>query len=142
MKEKVGGRCRERERVLQRLAKKRPWEVSRAWRKVSGKVSEIKEETVDGSGNMVDKTKEKAGDIKDNVVDGFENAKEYITSLPGQAKEWGKDFIKGHVDGIKENESKCKERRKGCGQYDRIPTCIFPCRMRDRSPVHQNGCRI
>lgn len=81
------------------------------------------------------------GNIKDAVVDGFEKAVDYIKSLPGRAKEWGKDFIQGIVDGIKGMISKLKNAVKDVAGT--IASHLhFPCRMRDRSPARLSGCRI
>lgn len=51
--------------------------------------------------NMVDGIKNTVGNIKSTVVDGIRGAVDYIKGLPGQAIEWGKDFIGGFVDGIR-----------------------------------------
>ncbi|HIX16956.1 MAG TPA: hypothetical protein H9860_01445 [Candidatus Gemmiger faecavium] len=40
------------------------------------------------------------GGIRDSVVSGIQDAVSFITSLPGQALQWGKDFIQGFIDGI------------------------------------------
>ncbi len=39
--------------------------------------------------------------VVDAVTTGFDGAINFITSLPGRAIEWGRDFIQGLVDGIK-----------------------------------------
>lgn len=40
------------------------------------------------------------GNIYTTIVNGFQNAISFITSLPGQAINWGRDIINGIVDGI------------------------------------------
>lgn len=39
--------------------------------------------------------------IRNTIVNGFQNAISYITSLPSQAAQWGRDIINGLVDGIR-----------------------------------------
>ena len=43
---------------------------------------------------------EKVTGIKDAIVNGFQAAIDWITSLPEQALQWGKDIIQGIIDGI------------------------------------------
>ena len=40
------------------------------------------------------------GNIRDAIVNGFQSAVSFITSLPGKAVQWGRDFIQGFIDGI------------------------------------------
>lgn len=40
------------------------------------------------------------GNIRSTIISGFGSAVDYITSLPGQAVEWGADIIGGVVEGI------------------------------------------
>lgn len=39
--------------------------------------------------------------IRSAIVNGIQGAVDFITSLPGQAVQWGKDFIQGLIDGIR-----------------------------------------
>lgn len=39
--------------------------------------------------------------IRSAIVTGIQRAVDFITSLPGQAVQWGKDFIQGLIDGIR-----------------------------------------
>ncbi len=41
------------------------------------------------------------GSIRNAIVNGIQGAVDFITSLPGQAVQWGKDFIQGLIDGIR-----------------------------------------
>lgn len=41
-----------------------------------------------------------ASNIGQTVIDGINTAVSFITSLPGKAVQWGKDFIQGLIDGI------------------------------------------
>ena len=43
----------------------------------------------------------KVTSIRDTVKRGFQSAVDYITSLPGKAVQWGKDFIEGIASGIR-----------------------------------------
>lgn len=47
------------------------------------------------------------------VKNGFQSAIDFITSLPGKALEWGKDFIQGLIDGIKSMISKVTDAVEG-----------------------------
>lgn len=51
--------------------------------------------------NIWTSIKETVGNIKDSIIEGFTAAIDWITSLPSQALQWGKDIIMGIVDGIK-----------------------------------------
>lgn len=50
--------------------------------------------------NLVSTVQELAGNIGQAVQDGINAAIEFITSLPGKAIQWGRDFINGLADGI------------------------------------------
>ncbi|MDR3600956.1 MAG: phage tail tape measure protein [Desulfosporosinus sp.] len=39
--------------------------------------------------------------VKDAIVNGISSAIDWITALPGEAIQWGKDMIQGFIDGIK-----------------------------------------
>lgn len=65
------------------------------------KVTSLKDKAVETFQNLLSKIKETIGNIKNTIVEGFENAIEYITSLPGKALQWGADIINGIVDGIR-----------------------------------------
>lgn len=41
------------------------------------------------------------GNIRNAIVNGIQGAVDLITNLPGQAVQWGKDFIQGLIDGIR-----------------------------------------
>lgn len=83
---------------------------------VIGKVEEIKEGAVEGFKKLVSGIKDKATEIKGAVVEGFEKAVDYITSLPGKALEWGRDFIQGLIDGIKSRISGIKNAVQGVAE--------------------------
>ncbi|KJF38526.1 hypothetical protein TQ39_17545 [Ruthenibacterium lactatiformans] len=51
--------------------------------------------------------------IKDAIVNGFQAAVDFITSLPGKAVQWGRDFIQGLVDGIISMASRVVDAVKG-----------------------------
>lgn len=55
----------------------------------------------DAFSNMLEKVKEIAHNIGDAVKNGIQLAVDFITSLPGKALQWGRDFIQGFVDGIR-----------------------------------------
>lgn len=53
--------------------------------------------------------------IKDAIVNGFNSAIDFIKSLPGQAIQWGKDFIGGLKDGIMAGVQGIVDAVKGIG---------------------------
>lgn len=55
------------------------------------------------------------GSIKDAIVNGFNQAISFITSLPSQAIQWGKDFIGGLKDGIMSGVQGIVDAVKGIG---------------------------
>lgn len=71
------------------------WEA--IWNTVKGFVSGI----FDAVKEVLSGISETAANICDVVKNGFNTAIDFITSLPGKALQWGKDFIGGLVDGIK-----------------------------------------
>lgn len=63
--------------------------------------------------NMKDGISNTVGNIKDAIVNGFQAAVDFITSLPGKAVQWGRDFIQGLVDGIISMASRVVDAVKG-----------------------------
>lgn len=51
--------------------------------------------------NMKNAISNTVGNIRDAIVNGIQGAVDFITSLPRQALQWGKDFIQGLIDGIR-----------------------------------------
>lgn len=51
--------------------------------------------------NMKNGISNTVGNIRNAIVSGIQGAVDFITSLPGQAVQWGKDFIQGLIDGIR-----------------------------------------
>ena len=56
------------------------------------------------------------GKIKDSVVDGLTTAIDWIKGLPAQAVQWGKDFIQGLIDGIKNKVNAVVDAVKGVAE--------------------------
>lgn len=56
---------------------------------------------------------QKVSNIKNAIKEGFQSAVDYITSLPGKARQWGKDFVEGIADGIRSTIGKVKDAVKG-----------------------------
>ena len=50
--------------------------------------------------NLKSKIGEIIGNVADTIINGLNVAVDFITSLPGKAIQWGKDFIQGFIDGI------------------------------------------
>ena len=67
----------------------------------------------DAFSNMLEKVKEIAHNIGDAVKNGIQSAIDFITSLPGKALQWGRDFIQGFVDGIRSMISSVIDAVKG-----------------------------
>lgn len=67
----------------------------------------------DAFSNMLEKVKEIAHNIGDAVKNGIQLAVDFITSLPGKALQWGRDFIQGFVDGIRSMISSIIDAVKG-----------------------------
>lgn len=63
--------------------------------------------------NLVFTVQELAGNIGQAVQDGINAAIEFITSLPGKAVQWGRDFINGLADGILDAARGLVEKVKG-----------------------------
>lgn len=67
---------------------------------VTNVVNSIKTGAVNGFNNMVSGIKNVVSKIGSTIKNGFQTAIDFITSLPGKAIQWGKDFIGGLKDGI------------------------------------------
>lgn len=64
-------------------------------------VTSIKDGAVNGFNSLVSGIKSVLSKITSVILNGFQGAIDFITSLPGKALQWGKDFIGGLADGIK-----------------------------------------
>lgn len=76
------------------------------WTGILNKVTEIWT-------NMITTVSEKVTGIKNAIVNGFNEAVAFITSLPAQAIQWGKDFINGLKEGITSGINGIVEKVKG-----------------------------
>ncbi len=68
---------------------------------VVNKVTELKTNAVNTFHNLLSAISSTVSNIRNAIVNGFQNAINFITSLPGQALSWGRDIIDGIVDGIR-----------------------------------------
>ena len=68
---------------------------------VSSIASNIKQSAVNAFKSMVSGIGSALSSLGSVVQSGFQSAISFITSLPGKALEWGKDFINGIADGIR-----------------------------------------
>lgn len=75
--------------------------VPNAFSNLKDKAIQLKDNIVQTFFNIKDKIATTIGNVKDTIVNGIQSAVEFITSLPGKALQWGKDFIQGLIDGIK-----------------------------------------
>lgn len=69
--------------------------------KIVGAATGIRDKAVGAFNNMVSGIRNTVGKIRDVVVNGFNGAIDFITSLPSRAVQWGRDFIQGLINGIK-----------------------------------------
>lgn len=75
--------------------------VPNAFSNLKDKAIQLKDNIVQTFVNIKDNIATTIGNVKDTIVNGIQSAVEFITSLPGKAFQWGKDFIQGLIDGIK-----------------------------------------
>lgn len=80
---------------------------------VTNVVNSIKTGAVNGFNNMVSGIKNVVSKIGSIIKNGFQTAIKFITSLPGKAIQWGKDFIGGLKDGIMSGINKIVDAVKG-----------------------------
>ena len=84
--------------------------------------------------NLVFTVQELAGNIGQAVQDGINAAIEFITSLPGKAVQWGRDFINGLADGILDAARGLVEKVKGIA--DKIASFLHFSRP-DTGPLRE-----
>lgn len=85
------------------------------WDAFKNKVSGIVTAIISFFTNLVSAVKTKASQIKNAIVNGINSAVSFITSLPGKALQWGKDFIGGFIKGITSKISGLIDKIKGIG---------------------------
>lgn len=85
------------------------------WEAFKNKVSSVVNSIKSFFTNLVSAVKTKASQIKNAIVNGINSAVSFITSLPGKAWEWGKDFIGGFIKGITSKISGLIDKIKGIG---------------------------
>lgn len=75
--------------------------LKETWEKFTTKISELWDTVKQKFEDLGNKIKEKLLGIGASIKNGFNSAIDFITSLPGKAIQWGKDFIQSLIDGIK-----------------------------------------
>lgn len=85
------------------------------WDSFKNKVSSVVNSIKSFFTNLVSAVKTKASQIKNAIVNGINSAVSFITSLPGKALKWGKDFIGGFIKGITSKISGLIDKIKGIG---------------------------
>ena len=85
------------------------------WDAFKNKVSSIVTAIISFFTNLVSSVKTKATQIKNAIVNGINSAVSFITSLPGKALQWGKDFIGGFIKGITSKITGLIDKIKGIG---------------------------
>lgn len=83
---------------------------------ISGIVNGIKSTVSTVFNNMLSAIKNIVGKIASSIKSGFQTAISFITSLPSQALQWGKDMIMGIVNGIKSCMSAVGDAVKGVAE--------------------------
>ena len=83
---------------------------------ISGIVNGIKSTVSTVFNNMLSAIKNTVGKIASSIKSGFQTAISFITSLPSQALQWGKDMIMGIVNGIKSCMSAVGDAVKGVAE--------------------------
>lgn len=78
-------------------------------------INNIKTTAVNGFKNMVNGIRSALSKVTSAVTSGFQGAIDFITSLPGKAISWGKDFINGLKDGIMSGVKGIVSAVKGIG---------------------------
>ena len=80
---------------------------------ISEKITNIKNNITDTFNNIKTAVTEKVGNIKDSIIEGVQNAIDFLTGLPAQALQWGKDLIDGFIEGIKSKVNAVVDAVKG-----------------------------
>ena len=96
-------------------------------------VTDIKDKAVETFQKLKDGIAEKVSLIPQVVEEGFQGAIDFITSLPKKAIQWGKDFIGGLIDGIKEKAKELIDAVKDIA--DDIADFLHFSRP-DKGPLH------
>ncbi len=96
-------------------------------------VTDIKDKAVETFQKLKDGIAEKVSLIPGVVKEGFQGAIDFITSLPKKAIQWGKDFIGGLIDGIKEKAKELIDAVKDIA--DDISDFLHFSRP-DKGPLH------
>ncbi|MCR5448457.1 MAG: hypothetical protein K6F23_03605 [Solobacterium sp.] len=73
------------------------------WDTIKEKASQLWQTIKTAFNNMLDSVTETMGNIKDAIVNGWNEAIDFITSLPSKAYNWGADIIKEMIKGITDN---------------------------------------
>lgn len=88
--------------------------VSEKWNAISEKVQttseSIKSKATTAFTNMKTSIANTVGGIRDKIVEGFKAAISFITGLPQQALQWGRDIIQGIINGITEKFEALKKK--------------------------------
>lgn len=88
------------------------WAAS-AWESIKQSISSAIEAVSAFISNLAASASAKMRAVRDAIVNGFNSAVEFITSLPGRARQWGTDFVQGLIDGITSMARKVGDAAKG-----------------------------
>lgn len=88
------------------------WAAS-AWESIKQSISSAIEAVSAFISNLAASASAKMSAVRDAIVNGFNSAVEFITSLPGRARQWGADFVQGLIDGITSMARKVGDAAKG-----------------------------
>ena len=96
-------------------------------------IANIGSKAITAISNMVSGIRTKVSTITGIIRNGFQGAISFITSLPGKAIGWGKDFIQGMINGIKAKISGIVGAVKGVAE--KISSFLHFSRP-DEGPLH------
>lgn len=87
--------------------------ASSAWGSIKQSISSAIQAVSAFLSNLAASASAKMSGVRDAIVNGFNSAVEFITSLPGRAKQWGSDFVQGLIDGITSMARNVADAAKG-----------------------------
>lgn len=94
--------------------------ASRAWDGIKSTISQtasnIGKTVVNGFKSMVNGIGSALSSVGDVIKSGFDSAVNFLTSLPQNALNWGRDFIQGFVDGINQKIGAVVDAAKGIAE--------------------------
>ncbi|HBV83429.1 MAG TPA: phage tail tape measure protein [Lachnospiraceae bacterium] len=88
--------------IVQRMGSSISEHIGNLKNKISEIWNGVRQSTTATWNNLVAGVRAALGNLAPNVREGFQEAIEFITSLPSKAIQWGRDFVVGLINGIKQ----------------------------------------